>query len=112
MDNDKSSYIQSTLQKIRENKRRHAEAKKAIKYNKLKPKTSKLSTPFMQSLYPKVDLAKVDLKDITKDTIHIDKEIVRKDIKKRLRMAWKDPGYASGPFGGNMPLPNRVSGFW
>lgn len=106
---DKGDYIKKTIERIRENKLKRKRDNENIKYSTLKPRTSLLSTPFMKELHPREDLSKKDLKDITKDTIHIDKDYVRKEIKKRLRFAWKDPGYCNSQFGPNQPLPNRVS---
>lgn len=106
---NKGEYIKKTIERIRENKAKKKQDFDNIKYSILKPKSSLLGTPFMRELYPREDLSKKDLKDITKDTIHIDKDYVRKDIKRKLRFAWKDPGYCNEQFGKNMPLPNRVS---
>ena len=41
----------------------------------------------MRDLHPVRDLAKTDIRDINKHTIHVDKEHVRQDLEKRLRFA-------------------------
>jgi hypothetical protein len=41
----------------------------------------------MRDLVPANDLAKTDLKDITKHTVHIEKDHVREELEKRLRFA-------------------------
>lgn len=79
--------IELGLQKIAETKQRHRERNAAIRFSRLKPKTSKLNTPMMRDLFPLTNLAKTDLRDITKHTVHIDKEQVRNDLEKRLRFA-------------------------
>ena len=93
MDDSKEDYIEKALKRMHENKMRHKRRKEAIKFSRLKPKSSMLNTPMMRDLKPKKDLAKTDLKDITKDTVHIDKDYVRGELKRRLRFAWKDPGF-------------------
>lgn len=77
MDDSGQDYITKALKKMHQNKLRYKRKKEAIKYNRLKPKSSFLNTPMMRDLKPKKDLAKTDLKDITKDTVHIDKDYVR-----------------------------------
>lgn len=79
--------IELGLQKIKEVKERHQQRNAAIRYSRLKPKTSNLNTPMMRDLVPANDLAKTDLKDITKHTVHIEKDHVREELEKRLRFA-------------------------
>ena len=57
-----------------ENKAKRQKQFDSIQYNPLKPFTSRMATPIMQDLFPKIDLAKIDLRDITKDTIIVDRE--------------------------------------
>jgi len=102
-------YIQSVMANLREIKKKRKEAEEAIKYDTLRPNTSKLSTPYMQECHKKEQLATKDLRDITKDTIHVDRDQVRAELKHRIRMAWKDPGFSNNPFGPTLPLRNNVS---
>lgn len=109
MDDSGEDYIEKALKKMHKNKMRLKKMKESINYSRLKPKSSLLNTPMMRDLKPKKDLAKTDLKDITKDTVHIDKEYVRGEMKRRLRFAWKDPGYKNDAFNPVQTLPNKVS---
>ena len=77
-------------------------------YNALKPNTASYSTPYMRECFKKEDLAKKDLKDITKDTVVVNRDAVRRDLKRRQRFAWKDPGYAGEAFGPTLALKNNV----
>lgn len=38
------------------------------------------------------------MEDITKENINFDKSDVKKEMKRRFRMAWKDPGYSNSEF--------------
>lgn len=38
------------------------------------------------------------MEDITKEFINFDKDDVKKEMKRRFRMAWKDPGYCDSQF--------------
>jgi len=52
----------------------------------------------MREIYPKQELHKIDLEDITKENINFDKDDVKREMKRRFRMAWKDPGYCNDEF--------------
>ena len=102
-------YIQNVMEKMRKIKSEKDKKFKKIEYNILKPKSSKLATPYMEECYPKVELAKIDLEDVTKETLKLDKEDLRKEMKRRYRFSWKDPGYTNSEF--NPPLiikPNVI----
>jgi type I restriction-modification system DNA methylase subunit len=57
MSNVNDQHIQSIIDELRANKERAIAQKSNIKYNPIKPKTSKMSTPILEDLYPRVELA-------------------------------------------------------
>jgi len=83
-----------------------------IRYDSLKPATSKKNTPFMREIYPKQELAKIDLEDITKENINFDKEDVKREMKRRFRMAWKDPGYCNNEFSTPPIMEAKILNEW
>ena len=107
--NDKSSYIEEQLARLKEKKQQRELAKSSIRYDPRKPKTSMRSTPMLRELYPERNLHKTDMRDITKDTIHLDKDFVRKEMKRKMKSAWKDAGEPNGKlFSKSGILPNNV----
>lgn len=106
------NYIEGVMANLREIKRKRREEEGKIKYDVLKPNTSRYTTPYMKECFKKKDLAKVDLKDITTDTIKLNRGAIRREMKKKLRMAWKDPGYSDKPFGPTNSLRNNVLTEW
>lgn len=54
---DYDKHIRTIMDEIDRHKQKTAQKYGAIRYDPVKPKTSKYKTPIMQDLYPKVELA-------------------------------------------------------
>jgi hypothetical protein len=54
---DYERHVQNIIDKIDAQKQKHKQKFAAIRYDPLKPKTSSMQTPIMESLHPRVELA-------------------------------------------------------
>lgn len=94
-------YVQSLVDEIDSVKRKRKEETENIKYDPRYPKTSFRNAPMMKELIAPPAIKKIPTQ-----------EEIYKEMKRKYRTSWKDPGYTNGEFGKLPALKGKVLNEW